>query len=134
MVQDKIAIVLQDVAKLKEKLKEVKKDMKSEEKIETEDYLSLKKSLTDLKKQVKDFEEEYNEDLKKDDFYNKLREMKLKTEEEIALANEKLFDLVAELPQKFFEMDVDSEVGKVKVQIQPEMRVYLNGKEEKKRA
>lgn len=134
MVQDKIAIVLQDVAKLKEKLKEVKKDMKAEEKIETEDYLALKKSLTDLKKQVKDFEEEYNEDLKKDDFYNKLREMKLKTEEEIALANEKLFDLVAELPQKFFEMDVDSEVGKVKVQIQPEMRVYLNGKEEKKRA
>ncbi|MBP7671018.1 hypothetical protein KA119_01865 [Candidatus Gracilibacteria bacterium] len=134
MVHDKIAVLLKDLATLRDKLKEVKKDMKSEEKIETEDYLSLKKSLADLKKQVKDFEDDYNESLKKDSFYNQLREMKLKAEEEIALANEKLFALVEELPQKFFEMDVDLEAGRVKVQIQPEMRVYLNGKEEKKRA
>ena len=133
MVHDKIAVLLKDLATLRDKLKEVKKDMKSEEKIETEDYLSLKKSLADLKKQVKDFEDDYNESLKKDSFYNQLREMKLKAEEEIALANEKLFSLVEELPQKFFEMDVDLEAGRVKVQIQPEMRVYLNGKEEKKR-
>ncbi len=133
MVHDKIAVLLKDLATLRDKLKEVKKDMKSEEKIETEDYLSLKKSLADLKKQVKDFEDDYNESLKKDSFYNQLREMKLKAEEEIALANEKLFALVEELPQKFFEMDVDLEAGRVKVQIQPEMRVYLNGKEEKKR-
>lgn len=134
MVHDKIAVVLKDIAGLREKLKEIKKDMKAEEKIETEEYLDLKKSLKDLKKQVKDFEDEYNEEIKKDEFYNKLREMKIKTEEEIALANEKLFGLVEELPQKFFEMNVDLEAGRVKVQIQPEMRVYLNGREEKKRS
>jgi len=133
MVHDKIALVLKDVSKLKDKLKEVKKDMKQEEVVSTEDYIQLKAAYKSLRMQVKDIEEAHKQELADDDFYNQLRELRLKTEEELALANEKLFDLVADLPQKFMEMDVETEGGRVKVQIQPEMRLYMNGKEEKQR-
>ena len=59
--------------------------------------------------------------------------MQIKKEEEIAQLNAKLFEVVGELPPKFFQMNVETEEGPVRVQIQPEMRLYLNGKEEKKR-
>lgn len=134
MVHDKIALTLKDIAKLKEKLKDVKKDMKQQEKLDTTEYLDLKKALKELKAQVKDLEEVHEEELKSDDWYNQLREMKVKSEEELALANEKLFALIDELPQKFFEMDVEVEDGKVKIQVQPQMQLFVNGKEEKRRA
>jgi len=125
--------MLQDIAKHKEKLKEIKKDLKYEEKIESDQYEELKKALKDLRAQVKDFEESEMQDLKKDESYAKLRELKLKTEEDIALANQKLFEALGKLPPKAFEMNVDLEAGPVRVQVIPDMRIFLNGKEEKKR-
>lgn len=134
MVHDKIALLLKDIAKLKEKLQGVKKDMKEEEKLETPEFLELKKTAKDLRGQMKDLKDEHEEELKSDSFYNQLRELKLKAEEELAHANEKLFALIDELPQKFFEMDVEVDAGKVKVQCQPEMKLFVNGKEEKRRS
>jgi len=133
MVHDKIALLLQDIAKLKEKLKDVKKDRKQEEVVDTEAYRELKKAAKELRAQVKDMDDEHKENLKSDSFYNQLREMQLKAEEELAQMNGKLFELIDELPKKFFEMNVDIEEGKVKVQVQPEMKVFVNGKEEKRR-
>lgn len=133
MVHDKIALLLKDISKLRDKLKDVKKDKKQEEVVDTEAYRELKKAAKELRAQVKDMDDEHKEELKSDSFYNQLREMQLKTEEELAQMNAKLFELIDELPKKFFEMNVDIEDGKVKVQVQPEMKVFLNGKEEKRR-
>lgn len=133
MIEDKIALALKDIRKLKQEFHELKKDMRVEEKIDSDEYIDLKKAFRDLKAQVKDVEERWMQDLLKDEQYVKLREMKMKKEEEVAIMNQKLFELIAQLPPKFFQMNMETEEGPVRVQIQPEMRVYLNGKEEKKR-
>lgn len=134
MIEDKISLILKDLGKLKGELKDLKKDVKAEEKMDTEEYLELKKAYKDMKLQLKDLEDQFHLELAKDDNYNKLREMVMAKEEEIAAANENLFKLIAELPPKPFMMNVELEQGPVRVQIQPEMRLYMNGKEEKKRA
>lgn len=133
MIEDKISLAIKDIQKLKEELKEIRKDLKEEEKIETEEYEQKKKVLKDLKQEVKDYEEEWERELLQDESYNKLRELKVQKEEEIAIANQKLFEAIEKLPPKLFMMNMDTEEGVIKIQIQPEMRVYLNGKEEKKR-
>ena len=132
MVHDKITTSLQDIAKLKEKLKGIKKDIKAEELIDADAYLEMKKVYKDLRKQIKDFEEDYLADLKESDFYNELREMKIKAEEDIAHANEELYKNIAELPQKAFNMQIDTEAGPIRVDVQPEMQLYLNGKEHRR--
>ena len=134
MVEDKIALALKDIAKIKEDLKAIKKDMKAEEKIEDERYLELKTAYKDLRGQIKEMEEENEQSLTENDFYNKLREMRLKKEEDLANANKTLFEAVSKLPAKYMQMKMETEDGPVNVQIQPEMKVYVNGKEEKKRA
>jgi len=134
MVEDKIALALKDIQKLKMELRALKKDVKQEEKMDTEDYLEIKSSLKDLKGQVKDMEDQWKEDLKKEEGYQKLRDMVIEKEEEVARANQDLFKHIATLPPKPFRMKVEDEGGPLLVDIQPEMRLYLNGKEEKKRA
>ena len=133
MIEDQISLILQDITKLKGELKDVKKDIKEEEKIDTERYVELKKAYKDMKTQFKEYEEEELRDLRKDAHYAKLLEIKMKAEEDIANARQKLFEAVAKLPQKFFEMSLDMGAGPVKVQVVPDMRVFLNGKEEKKK-
>jgi hypothetical protein len=133
MVEDKIALILKDLAKLKEELRELKKDQKQQEKLDTQEYLEIKRVFNDLKKQKKDAEEVFQQDLAGDSDYQKNRELKVKKEEEIATLNQKLFAAISTLPPKPFTMNVEMEAGPVKVQIMPEMRLYINGREEKKR-
>lgn len=133
MVHDKIQMTIQKVRKLDDALKEAKKDVKKEEKIEDEKYQELKTGLKEMRTQVKDFEEDYLADMKKSEFYTKLREQVLKAEEELALEKEKLFALLEKVPLKAFEIDAkDDEDAMVKIQALPEMRIYVNGKEVKK--
>ncbi|MBT4917337.1 hypothetical protein HN709_04175 [Candidatus Peregrinibacteria bacterium] len=132
MVEDKIALALKDISKIKEELKEIKKDMRSEEKIENDQYIQLKSAYKDLRGQLKDMEDDWEEQLKSDDFYNKLREARLRKEELLAHAQKDLFDAVAKLPVKPVQMKMETEIGPVNVQIHPEMKVFVNGKEEKK--
>lgn len=134
MIEDKITLALKEIAKLKEDLKGIKKDMKHEEKLDTPEYIDIKRAFDDIKKQKKDTEEGWQQELNGTDFYQKLREMKVQKEEDIANANQKLFDQIASLPQKPFMMNVELEEGPLRVQIMPEMRLYLNGREEKKRS
>lgn len=134
MIEDKIALALKELKKLKQALQDLKKDMRADEKIDSDEYLDLKKTYKDLKHQMKDLEDQWTLDLLKDAAYVKLREMKVKKEEEIAGASKKLFDQIAQLPPKYFKMNEETEEGPLKVEVHPEMRVYLNGKEEKKRA
>ncbi len=133
MIEDKISLLLKEIKKNKEALKEIKKDIKREEKLDTEDYIGLKKAFEDLKKQKKDMEEAWQQELNGMEDYQKLRELRLQKEEDIANQYHDLFNHIADLPQKPFMMDVELEEGPVKVQIMPEMRLYLNGREEKKK-
>lgn len=132
MVHDQIQVLLKDIAKLKDDLTGLKKDMKHEEKIDTEEYQKLKNTLKDLRNDKKIMEDDHMEELHGDDHYNKMREMKMKKEEEIAQLNEKLQKSLAGLPPKPFEILMETDAGPVRVQIQPEMKMYLNGKEFKK--
>lgn len=133
MVEDKISLLLKEITELKEKIKDIKKDIKDEEKIENEQYNEMKKALKELKEQVKDFENDWLADLQSDESYNRLRELRVQKEEELGQAFEKLNQLLLQLPPKPFLMNLETEGGPVKVQIQPEMKIYLNGKEEKRR-
>ncbi|HRY91489.1 MAG TPA: hypothetical protein P5229_04085 [Candidatus Gracilibacteria bacterium] len=134
MVEDKIQILLKDLHKLKEDLKALRKEMKQEEKLDTPEYLDIKRVYNDVKKQKKDAEEIHEQELAGNEDYQKLRELKVKKEEEIAEVNKKLFEAIGTLPPKPWQINLELEEGAVKVQIMPEMRLYLNGKEEKKRA
>ena len=134
MIEDKITLMLKDIAKIREELKETKKDMRGQEKLDTPEYLEIVRVFNDLKKQKKDMEEIWELELAGDEDYQKLREYKVKKEEEIAEINQKLFEAISTLPPKPFIMNVELDAGPVKVQIMPEMRLYLNGKEEKRRA
>ncbi|OIP81094.1 hypothetical protein AUK45_02230 [Candidatus Peregrinibacteria bacterium CG2_30_44_17] len=133
MIEDQISLVLTDLNKLKFQIKEIKKEIKTEGKIDSEDYEAVKTAYKDLKSQVKDMEEDWERQLMRDESYLKLLKMREEKDEEIAKANAKLFELIGKLPPKPFEMDMESEDGNILIQIAPEMRIYLNGKEEKKR-
>lgn len=133
MIHDKIQLAIMDVRKMEEKLSGIKKDVRKEEKIEDDGYLELKSGLRDMKLQVKDFEEEQLADLQKSDFYNELRQLRLKAEEELAESKDKLFKFLAQVPLKPFDLDLKDEEGFTKIQAIPEMRVYVNGKEIKKK-
>ena len=133
MIHDKIQLAIQEIRKSEEKLKDVKKDIRKEEKIEDDRYSELKSGLKDMRIQVKDFEEEQLADLKKTDFYNELRELTMKAEEELAQAREQLFKFLAQAPLKPFDIDLQGEEGFTKIQAVPEMRIYVNGKEIKKK-
>jgi len=133
MIDDKIRLAIQEIKKLKEELRDIKKDLKEEEKIDSPEYHDLEKAYKDLKRQVKDFKDEWMKEMQSDENYNKLRELKIGKEENIAEATEKLFTIINQLPQKAVDLNLDSDQGPIRIQIMPEMRLYLNGREEKKK-
>ena len=103
------------------------------EKVEQEDYLTLKQTVKDLKAQLKDIEQEHIEELSENADYGNLRELRLSNEEKLAFKMQELFELIDGLPQKPFRMDVDAESGRIHINILPEMSLYLNGKPERKK-
>ncbi len=132
MIYDQIQLLLKDVSKLRSDLSDIKKDMKKEEKIENEEYETLKKTIRDLRTDKKVMEDDHIEELHSDNHYNKLREIRMEKEEQIAQLSEKLLKLLEKLPPKPFELNMETEAGPIKIQVQPEMKMYLNGKEYKK--
>jgi chromosome segregation ATPase len=133
MIDDQIKQALQEVKKLKDELRDIKKDIREEEKIDSPEYVELERAYKDLKKQVKEFKDQWMLEMQTDEHYNKLREMRLSKEEDIAENNEKLFTMIAKLPLKPADMNLETDQGPVRIQIMPEMRLYLNGREERRR-
>jgi hypothetical protein len=133
MIEDKISIILKDLAKLKDGLKDAKKDMRKMERVDRDDFREIERGLKDMKKQLSDIKDEWEAELCEDDFYNELRELKMEAEEKIAKSNADLFEALEKCPQKPFTLQVETEEGSLRVQVQPEMKIYVNGKEEKKR-
>jgi len=133
MIDDQIKQFLLEIKKLRLELRNIRKDLKFEEKIDTPEYLDLEKAYKDMRKQMKDLKEEWTKELQSDNDYNQLREMHLKKEEDIAEKKEKLWELISKLPPKAVIISLETEEGPIKINIQPEMRLYLNGREEKQR-
>jgi len=123
--------MIKDLAKLRLELKEIKKDLKHEEKIEKEEHQELRKALKELKLQVKDYEDNYKRELCEMADYQKLREMAITKEEDVAVKREELFKEIERMPKEFakFEAEVGDDI--VKVEVHPAMKLYLNGREER---
>ncbi|EKD47632.1 MAG: hypothetical protein ACD_65C00354G0001 [uncultured bacterium] len=134
MIEDQIQLAIIELNKLKFELREIKKEIKEEGKLDTNEYLDLKEAYKDLRGQIKETEENWEKELLEDESYVRLLKDKEAKDEEVAKANAKLFELIGKLPQKPFKMDMKSDEGNVLIQIQPEMRIFLNGREEKRRA
>lgn len=130
-MSEKITVLLQELVKLRVERKEIKKDLKNEEKIEREEYEDLKKTLRDLKTQVKDYEENYTRELAQMPDYQKLKELLVLKEEEIGSKRETLFKELAQMPQKFAKFEVALGDEKAQIELLPALRLFLNGKEER---
>ena len=133
MLDSKILLVLKDLTKFKETIKIVKKEMKKMEKVENEQYEQLKKMNKEMRAQMKEIEVNWRNEILQDADYAAFREELLQLEEDFAHSSEKLFEYVSKLPTKYVQMNLETEMGTLNVQIQPDMRVYVNGREEKKK-
>ena len=133
MIGDQIAVAIEELNKIKFQLKEIQKEIREEKKLDTNEYMDLKEAYKDLRGQIKETEENWEKELMEDSAYVQLLKDKEEKNEEVAKANEKLFELIGKLPQKPFKMDMKSDEGNVLIQIQPEMRIFMNGREEKRR-
>ncbi len=134
MYDDKIKIAIQKLIKIRDEINDFKKDKRKMEKEIPEDLKELMKSLRDLKEQVKDKQDEFTKNLQEETTYQKLREMIVNKEEEIAEAKVQLWQAVSQIPQeKNISMDIKIDEARfIKLQTERDIRVYLNGKEEKK--
>lgn len=133
MFNDKIKELVANIKGLKSDLREIKRDIKIEEKIDSPEFHDLNKAFKDLKRQVKDFTDQWLRELQEEEMYNKLREMKLKKDEEIAELKMELFKEINKSQEfKPADFNADTTEGIIRIQIMPEMRLYLNGREEKK--
>ncbi len=131
MIEDKIRQILIELKKAQNEFRDIKKDIRYEEKIDTVEYLDLEKAMKELRKQVKDYKEQWEKELYDDKNYVTLIDLKVKKEEQIAQLKEQLSKEFVKLPPKPVLLQLDTEDGTVKIQIQPEWILYLNGKEEK---
>lgn len=130
-MSDKISLLIKDLAQLRLELKEIKSDIRAEEKITDEEYLELDKALKDFKKQVKEYKEDYIRQLQEMADYKQLLELKVKKEEEIGEKREELFKQMAGLPKEFSSFEIEMNDDIAKVELFPMMRLFVNGKEEK---
>lgn len=128
MLIDNIRLLLKDIFNEKSELRSIKQDLKSDEKNEDENYLSLKKTYKDLKTQIQDIEDEFQKNLLDDQSYNELWKLKISTQEKIAQLNSKLMNLIQELPPEGIALDVETNEGVIRVNISNERQVYFNGK------
>lgn len=134
MIDDKIKLSVQALIKARDELNELKKDKKNLEKDIPERLQELKKSKKELSAQVKELQDEHERQLNDDATYQKLREMLVQKEEDIAESKVKLWQLIAQIPQeRNISLDITLDDNRfIKLQTEKDIRVYLNGREEKK--
>lgn len=131
-VEGQIKMAFTDMIEEKENLKVLKKSIKDYKKNTDIDYVELKKQAKALNKQVKELQDEFEKDLHKDQEFTTLIDLKIKSEEKLANFHLDITKLVAKLPPKPIQLTIESELGKFLANINPEMRFYINGKEEKR--
>jgi DNA repair exonuclease SbcCD ATPase subunit len=128
MIHDKLALALKDLTSLQNDIKDIKREMKEEERNSNEDYLALKSKVKEMAQQVKDMNNEFMANLRTEELYQNLLESKTQKDEEVGKKVEEILKMLDQLPKKHFKMDVDTENGVVKMEVQPEMKLYMNGK------
>jgi (p)ppGpp synthase/HD superfamily hydrolase len=131
MIHDKLAEKLKELTRLRNDLREIKKEMKEEERMDTEDYLEMKGKVKDLRGQVKDMEEQHATELRTTELYQNLLEARVAKEEEVGKLSEEISKTLTKLPRRHFSMDVETENGVIKLEAQPELKLYWGGREMK---
>lgn len=131
--EESIKLCLVDMQKLKLDLKDIKKSIRNEKKNSDQEYVDLKKQIKGLNKQAKQLQMDFEKELHTSDDYNALIELKNSTEEKFANKFGELQKLVAKLPPNVpVQLSIETDLGKMLANINPEMKVYVNGKEEKR--
>lgn len=134
MQQEKITTLLREIMQVQLELKITKKEIRGQEKITEEEFLELEKAARDLRDQVKAYKENYKSELMGDKDYVELLNEKMQLEEKLALQNKDLFAILSGLPPKSVNFKLNLEEGSDhNVDIRSEMRLYINGREEKPR-
>jgi len=130
--KEQLAIILKDILEVKQAIREIKKDIKAEEHNNKKNYVNIKKSIKEMTATKKDIEHEFLEMLEKDEAYITLKKMRVSEEEKLANFNQKLFQLIAQLPQQTIEITVQTATGPRIVRITPRMHVEIPGEGELK--
>lgn len=132
MTEDKIKLIIQSMVELRDELKEVKKEKKEKEKEVPEDIAELAMQKRDIGHQHKDRHDEFIKELREDKDYKQITKDIVLTEEKIAQKKQDLFKEIATLKRNI-PLNMDIQVGDrlIKLQTEPTVKVYLNGKEEK---
>ena len=107
MKEDKIIIILQELDKVRQALKEIKKDLKREEKIDDEQYETMRQTVKEMRAQIKDFETDWKAELHKDSDYQKLVEMKVEKEEEAANLIAEMYHIINSVPDSSHLLVID---------------------------
>lgn len=129
--QELISGLLKDIDRMKKNLKEVKKSIQKEKKIDDDEYVGLKKTVKDLRLQIKDLEDQHELELNKSSEYTALITLRMQTEEELAGLKEKLNKEVIKLPPEQLRFKFESDEGIVNAFLYPRIHLSMNGKEEK---
>lgn len=136
MIDDQIKIAIQNLIKIRNQHRDLKKDLSTEKNKALKAVEELQKLLEarkDLTAQVKDIQDKIEKEWGGEDFIRELREDVILKEEEMETEKGKLFELIEKLNKNTpVEMKVECDDGTlVNFQMIPAPRVYINGKEEK---
>lgn len=132
MIEDKIKLIIQSMVRHREDVKELKKEKRNMEKKLPDELLDLQRAKKEITDQYKAREAEFLSELREDDQYKQILEDLILQEEKVSEQKEELFKQLSKLKQNqpfLFDMDVDGRL--VKFQMEPAVKIYLNGKEEK---
>ena len=112
-------------------LEGVKSAIKSFEKNDSGALERLKASRKDITGQIKEIEDEFDSELREDPEYMEQIELKEKLKEKIALSGQGFKKLINTLPKELKEIQLTVNGFGLKIQIMPDMKFFVNGKEDK---
>lgn len=131
--EDAIRLAIEEMIRVRDELKEYKKEKKAMEKNHPDDLKELLVMKEDLQKQIKEHEQKLLAELREDKDYKQVVQDIVLSEEKLSEAREKLFKEISTLKQNIpINMDIQVDDRLIKLQTEPTVSVYLNGREERK--
>lgn len=131
--EDAIRLAIEEMIRVRDELKEYKKEKKAMEKNHPDDLKELRLMKENLQKQIKEHEQKLLAELREDKDYKQVVQDIVLSEEKLSEAREKLFKEIATLKQNIpINMDIQVDDRLIKLQTEPTVSVYLNGREERK--
>lgn len=126
-----VSISFEKIFNRKKDLDTVNYVIKKMENNESDQYLQLKAAKKDLTKQMKALQDEYLLRLNDDPEYRRARKNRMEIEEDLAHARENFAKFISKLSPEHRRVQVNVNGFGLTIDITPELKVYVNGKEEK---